>query len=196
MTSPDPKQIEFVAKRTLELLGGRENAIASMEADYYAMKERWDQDTQMIGRILRSHLYVEHYLTEHLQDANSGLGNIDDARLSFSQKVNLLRVDDPLVNNIIGGIRHLNRIRNRLAHNLAAEVTDEDAAIFLSQGLFRAMREARTKDHGEAPSATPIDVLEAFAEFASAMLHDRSTQHGDAFEQAVREWAEKQDGAA
>ncbi len=166
-----------------------------MEAEYHAMKDRWNQDTQMIGRILRSHLYVEYYLTEYLQAANRTLGSIDEARLTFAQKVSLLRADDHLANILIGGIRHLNRIRNRLAHNLAAEVTDEDAKVFLSQGLFRAMREARAKDDGEPISAAPLDVLDEFAEFASAMLHNGTTPHGEAFGQALREWEVKRDEA-
>ncbi|MFX5756849.1 hypothetical protein ABTE27_23140, partial [Acinetobacter baumannii] len=60
-------QTEFLANRVLELLGGREAAIASMEAEYHALKERWKQDVDTIGRILRAHLHVEYYLTEHLQ---------------------------------------------------------------------------------------------------------------------------------
>lgn len=67
MTKPNQEEIEFIGRRALELMGGRENALASMEAEFDEMKERWNQDTDTIGRILRSHLYLEHYLTEYLQ---------------------------------------------------------------------------------------------------------------------------------
>ncbi|MFP3670621.1 hypothetical protein SB717_36660, partial [Priestia sp. SIMBA_032] len=86
-------EIEFIATRALELMGGREKAFAAMEADYDAMKERWNQDTDSIGRILRAHLYLEHYLTEYLQHANPALGDLDEARLTFAQKANLLKSD-------------------------------------------------------------------------------------------------------
>lgn len=189
-TSP-PNEVKFIATHALELMGGREKAFAAMEADYDAMKERWNQDTDSIGRILRSHLYLEHYLTEYLQHANPALGDLDEARLNFAQKANLLRSDAPVIDMIIGGIRHLNKIRNRLAHNLRAAVTEEDAYVFLSQGIFRAMREEGAKGAGQEPSTDPLDVLEAFAEFASAMLHNGTTSHGEAFRQAISEWHKK-----
>ncbi|SHK56065.1 hypothetical protein [Paraburkholderia terricola] len=189
-TSP-PNEVKFIATRALELMGGREKAFAAMEADYDAMKERWNQDTDSIGRILRAHLYLEHYLTEYLQHANPALGDLDEARLTFAQKANLLRSDAPVIEMIIGGIRHLNKIRNRLAHNLRAAVTEEDANVFLSQGIFRAMREEDAKGTDREPSADPLDVLEGFAEFASAMLHNGTTSHGEAFRQATGEWHER-----
>ncbi|HSV68911.1 MAG TPA: hypothetical protein VLI72_02275 [Methylibium sp.] len=192
MTEPEPDQTEFVAKRTMELMGGREKAIASMEAEYFALKDRWNQNVEMIGRILRAHLHVEYYLTEHLQQINPKLGDIDDARLSFAQKVNLLKEEgDAGIWRIIGGIRHLNKIRNRLAHNLKAEVTEEDRMVFLSQDMFKLMREWGHKDNKIPPSNDPLDVLEAFAEFASSMLHSGSTPHSKAFGQAMDEWIAK-----
>lgn len=44
----------FLMSRTFELMGGRDKALASMEADYNTMKERWNQDTDKLGRILRA----------------------------------------------------------------------------------------------------------------------------------------------
>lgn len=184
-------EAEFIAMRALELMGGREKAFGAMEADYDAMKERWNQDTESIGRILRSHLYLEYYLTEYLQHANPALGDLNEARLNFAQKANLLRSDVPAIDMIIGGIRHVNKIRNRLAHNLQAAVTEEDANVFLSQGIFRTMREEGARGTGQEPSTDPLDVLEAFAEFAGAMLHNPTTSHGEAFRQAIGEWHDK-----
>jgi hypothetical protein len=192
MTKPSDEQTEFVAKRSLELMGGREAAIASMEKEYYELKERWKQDIDTIGRILRAHLHVEYYLTEHLQHINPGLGDIDEARLSFAQKANLLRQDgDASVWMLIGGIRHLNKIRNRLAHNLKAEVTADDRTVFFSQGIYKAMRDWGHKDDSKPLSDAAIDVLEHFAEFASSMLHSRTTPHSKAFAQAMNEWVTK-----
>ncbi|MBY0367438.1 MAG: hypothetical protein EKK53_16965 [Burkholderiales bacterium] len=185
-------QTEFLANRVLELLGGREAAIASMEAEYHALKERWKQDVDTIGRILRAHLHVEYYLTEHLQHMNPMLGDIDGSRLSFAQKANLLTDrGDVAVWRLIGGIRHLNKIRNRLAHNLKAEVTEEDRTVFLSQDVFKMMRVWGHKDDKTPLSDAPIDVLEHFAEFASSMLHSATTPHSKAFKQAMEEWAAK-----
>ncbi|PKO86653.1 MAG: hypothetical protein CVU18_13945 [Betaproteobacteria bacterium HGW-Betaproteobacteria-12] len=175
-----------VAARVVELMGGREQVIASMEAEYYAMKARWNKDVLTIGRILRAHLHVEYYLTEFLQHTNPKLGDLDEARITFNQKINLLQSGDRTVELLIPGIRHLNKIRNRLAHNLDATVTEGDATVFL-QGMFNAFREAGASGAEKQLSTKPIDVLEEFAEFASSMLHAPSGQHSKAFDQAMKE---------
>lgn len=179
---------ERVFQRIAELMGGKHAIIKAMEDDFYAMKERWNQDVNLIGRILRAHLHVEHYMTEHLQHANPNLGDLDDARASFNQKWNLLDKNDRRIGWLLPGIKRLNVIRNRLAHNLATSVTEEDRDVFLGQQVYKAMRDASEK--GQQPLSTePIDVLEHFAEFASSMLHNRASKHGQAFAQAFREAA-------
>lgn len=184
----DPKMpdMKAIAARTMEIMGGREQAIASMEADHYAMKARWNKDVLTIGRILRAHLHVEYYLTEFLQYTNPQLGDLDEARITFNQKVNLLRSDDRTVGYLIPGIRHLNKIRNRLAHNLEATVDEGDSTVFV-QGLFKAFRDAGASGSEKQLSTNPIDVLEEFAEFASSMLHAPSGLHSKAFSQAFNE---------
>jgi hypothetical protein len=184
--------VEAVGARAVELMGGREKLIASMEAEYHAMKARWNKDVQMIGRILRAHLHVEYYLTEFLQYTNPDLGSLDEARITFNQKINLLPNDDQKIDFLIPGIRHLNKIRNRLAHNLEATVTENDAAVFL-QGLFKAFRDEGAKRAARELSTNPIEVLEEFAEFASSMLHAPTAPHSMAFAQAMRELGDEAD---
>lgn len=184
--------IERVAARVVELMGGRDQLIASIETEYDAMKIRWNKDVEMIGRILRAHLHVEYYLTEFLQYTNQNLGNLDEARITFNQKINLLPHDDRKIFFLIPGIRHLNKIRNRLAHNLDATVTENDAAVFL-QGLFKAFRDEGARKEKRQLNSTPIDILEEFAEFSSSMLHAPTAPHSVAFAQAIREQSHKAD---
>jgi len=49
----DPKlpDMKAIAARTAEIMGAREKVMASMEAEYYAMKARWNKDVLTIGRI-------------------------------------------------------------------------------------------------------------------------------------------------
>ena len=101
--------------------------------------------------MLRSHRYLEYYLTEYLRHVNPGLGDLDEARLTFAQKVSLLKSDAGMLSMIIGGIRHLNKIRNRLAHNLTTSVTEDDAGVFLSQEIFKAMRDEGVKQSKGGP---------------------------------------------
>jgi hypothetical protein len=197
MENPRPlPDVEKLAARTVELMGGREKAIAEMEADYYAMKARWNKDVVAIGRILRAHLHVEHYLTEHLQHENPNLGDLETARLSFAQKVNLLKTDSAAIQMLLPGIRHLNKIRNRLAHNLEENVTDDDAVIFLSQAMFKGLRDEGAKLKEGILSAAPLDVLDDFAEFASAMLHNTASAHSQTLRQAMAEIGVASDGGA
>lgn len=181
-------------KRSVELMGGREKYIASVEAEYLTMKERWNKDVTTIGRILRAHLHVEHYLTVYLQHVNPQLGNLDEARTTFNQKVNLLPAQDPRIDFLRAGIKHLNKIRNRLAHNLEATVEEDDKAVFLAPSLFSAFREEGVKGTDRNLASNPIDVLEEFAEFASSMLNGPSTESGKAFAQALEEMKEKKAG--
>jgi hypothetical protein len=173
-----------IAARAMELLGGREKAKAAMEAEYYELKKRWDKDVNLIGRILRAHLHVEYYLTEYLETKNPNLNSLEDNRLTFNQKLKLLRPDDHQVAYLLGGIAHLNKIRNRLAHNLEATVTEDDKKVFL-QGFYKAFREAGYTSI--IKSEEPIDILEEFAEFASTMLHGPATPTSQAFKQAIDE---------
>lgn len=85
---------------------------------------------------------------------------------------------------LLPGIRRLNTIRNRLAHNLSADVTADDANIFQGIELFRAMREERKKP--DQPSVEAIDILEDFAKHAGIALHASATRNGELWEKAFR----------
>jgi hypothetical protein len=177
----EPFDAAGLAQKTIEVLGGREKAFALIEQEFGEINARWNQDVIAIGRILRAHLYVEHYMTEFLDKANPRLGPVDDARLSFAQKLNLLE-PAPRIQLVVPGIRRLNAVRNRLAHNLDARVTDEDVQVFLSDGYFKAMRVEGAKPG--TPSTDPLDILEAFAQHASSTLQHEFSIFGTAFQQA------------
>jgi len=98
-----------------------------------------------MGRVLRSHLIVEYYMTVYLQKANPNLGVIDDAHIGFAQKVDLLGENDAFITALIPGIRRLNIVRNRLAHNLSVSVTPDDVKSFRSIGIYWAMRKESEK---------------------------------------------------
>ncbi len=180
---PDPTR---VAERTVELLGGPEKAREITDAEFGEMQRRWDQDVAAIGRILRSHLYVEHYLSEYLERANPRLGSVTKARLTFAQKLELLDTRDPRLAEVLPGIKHLSTIRNRLAHRLSATVTTEDATVFLGAKLFKAMREGGAKPN--TPSQDPLDILEQFAQYASSSLSHEFSAVGNAFGKALDEF--------
>lgn len=160
-----------IAMRTAELLGGHEAFMEMAEREHAEMQSRWNQNVEVIGRILRSHLYVEHYMTEYLSKANPRLGSLREAKLTFAQKLNLLDSTNPAIARVLPGIKRLNKIRNQLAHNLDASVTNEDAAVFLNEPSFNALRVERFR--GKELPTDPLFILEEFCFFASiAFTHE------------------------
>ena len=86
-----------------------------------------------ISRILKCHLLSEVVLDRLIQFAFEPNGDaILSARLSYVQKLNItsrtvLTEDYPLIPELaIGSLRKLNKIRNRLSHELGASVTREE----------------------------------------------------------------------
>ncbi len=178
-----------VARRVIELCGGHDAAWKHFAQSFESIQSRWNQDIVNIGRILRAHLFVERFLTSFLQKKNPGLNDLDSARLSFAQKVALLPASGTTVSYLIPGIRHLNKVRNRLAHTLQAQVSEEDRTLFLSVDLFRAVRIAR--DAPKTPSDIPIDVLEEFGAHAGMMLDAAISPDGELWAQALAELKEE-----
>ena len=183
---PDPT---LVVKRVIDLLGGVERTRQITDEELGDMNQRWFQDVESIGRILRAHLYVEHYMTEYLNKANPQIGSVEKAKLTFAQKLALLDPNDPRLQEVKEGIKHLNAIRNRLAHQLSAKVKPEDSAIFLRAPYFAAMRKERSKPN--EPSSDPLDILEEFAKHASHALTQKFSVVGQALARAIEECRER-----
>ena len=75
-----------------------------------------------LGRILKCHLLVEHYMGRFLV-AHYGIQEIEDVRLSFFQKARLLPSERTAAAFVKPGILKLNTIRNRFGHELASRST-------------------------------------------------------------------------
>jgi hypothetical protein len=177
----DPQR---VVSHVIALLGGHEDAFARFDADFRLLNDRWNQNTDVIGRILRAHLFVEHFLTEYLIARNPELGSTEDARLTFAQKLTLIGDASDGVAYLIPGIRRLNTIRNRLAHNLSADVTKDDVNVFLGTTLFKAMRDELAKPN--KPNDDPIAILEDFSRHTGIALYASATQVDKLWAEAVR----------
>lgn len=177
--------MQQLVERTIELLGGKERFKQVTDAEFMGMRERWDLDVTNIGRILRSHLYVEYYLTQHIANANPRLGDISKARLTFVQKLSLLDTSHEQIRDLSPGLRQINAVRNRLAHRLEAVLTAKDVQVFLSHAMFNAMRIEGAKP--SVPSEEPIDVLEKFAQYAAHLLAYEFSEFAIAIGKAIDE---------
>lgn len=185
-TIPDPMTI---AKRLIALYGGVQAYRIVSEKRNQEISDLWNQDAGQMGRILRSHLFVEHYLTEYLSAQNPNLENLRKARLSFSQKIELADRQGSPEAYLFPGIRRLNQVRNKLAHTLMANVTAADRDTFLSIALFRAVRDVVAKPL--SASTVPIDVLEDFARHAGITFQAVANHDAKLISQAI--WGTKGD---
>ena len=159
---------EYVAKRVIELSGGKDKLNEEMDLKLARINKKWDQNVDAIGRILRAHLFVEHFVTECLVSFNPALCNIKEARLTFAQKLTLIEAYSDETKELSKGIKRLNKIRNQLAHNLEGNVTDQDKESLLSVTSFKALRVELAKPN--EPSSNNLDVLEDFAKHVGGRL--------------------------
>lgn len=188
---PQVNDMQRLVERTIELLGGTERFKQVTDTEFMDMRNRWDLDITNIGRILRSHLYVEYYLTKYIAMANPRLGSLSKARLTFAQKLSLLDTNHESLGDLAPGLRQINAVRNRLAHRLEASLTAEDIQVFLSHAMFNAMRIEGAKP--SMPSEEPIDVLEKFAQYAAHLLANEFSEFSIAIGKAIVEDATQRD---
>lgn len=178
-----------IANRVIELSGGKESLNAEMEAKLTAIIKKWNQDVDAIGKILRSHLFVEHFVTECLKAFNPNLSNLQNARLTFMQKLSLVEGYSEETKELSVGIKRLNKVRNQLAHRLEAKVTDQDKKSLLSVNSFKHLREALAAP--SKPSDDNLDVLEDFAKHVGLRLEALADPDSlsNRFAQAISEQA-------
>jgi hypothetical protein len=162
--------LEDAFGKLIAFLGGQDDIRQAMEALSRQYEAIWAQDADAIGRVLRAHLAVEYFLTEYIQARNPGLGSLDEARASFTQKIDLLGESDLVAQFLKPGLKHLNRIRNRLAHRHRNVLEESDKNTFLEIDLFRALRKYFATRFGLMTAEDPLSILEDFARMASSVL--------------------------
>ncbi len=180
-----------VVLRVIELSGGKDKLKAKARKRIDEINDMWAQNTALMGRILRAHLFVEHYITECLKSINPNLNGLDNARLTFSQKLALLENYSDEIKDLAVGIKRLNTIRNRLGHNLNSIVTDQDLQIILSVNSFRELRDAFAKPN--IPSNDAVDIIDDFAKHVGNWLESTADPNSlsQKFAQAVAEISKK-----
>jgi hypothetical protein len=131
------------------LYDSAEEERAVREADHKKFRGEfekfWGKDNDVLGLILKCHLIVEAFMTECLRVVFPGIDNFEDARLSFSQKHHLLTGWTFGFPWIKDGVRALNSLRNKVAHNINYEIREEDL-----QKIYSCM-DAFSHAKGEQP---------------------------------------------
>lgn len=201
MDAKDERRARAVAEM-MEKFGGREAFFGRLDKRYAEFTRVWKQDAERMGRILRAHLAVEHFVGMYLCAMNPSLGDVAGARLSYAQKVDLLKAEEnSMVAMILPGLRRLGAIRNHIAHRLLVDLTKEDEDVFLAIALFKASRDAKHGNYLEHPEVKPIAddrplaIVEEFAQFASGLLHAAADPDREVWAEAMKAFASDLKGA-
>lgn len=136
-----------------------------------------EQPHDVVGRLLKCHLIVEHYLERFLSD-HYGLDTISDAKLNFFNKAMLLPSEASSAAFVRPGILKLNSIRNRAGHNLGGEPDFADLGT-----INEVLRIARPKTN----FSSPIEAIEAFTTVACTWLIVPPKEHQQLFADAFAE---------
>ncbi|HHC7385923.1 hypothetical protein [Vibrio parahaemolyticus] len=165
-------QAEIIA-RVIELSGGVEQLKVNSDRSLQEINSKWHQYTEIIGRVLRSHLFVEHYMAGYLVSSSLSTSRKKADKLTFAQKVDLVeQANEPQLEELLAGIRCLNRIRNNIAHNLAIELTLDSIKAMADTKSFVVLRRELAKPN--EPCSKPISVIESFSKHVGVVFESIS----------------------
>jgi len=119
------RDIEGIEEAVKTLSPHWERVEEHFEKENAYFKNLLKRDHDELGRILKCHLLVEHYLDRYLRE-QIGLQHLDEARLTFIQKARLIPSAGVAASFVKPSICHFNSIRNKFSHNLDAKVSESD----------------------------------------------------------------------
>lgn len=126
----------------------------------------WDKISEIsystVGYLLCCHLVLENYIEEFVE-ANMNLGlSIQNARLTFSQKLAILESWElPEQYNFMPSLKHFNSLRNKLGHNIRT-VISESELLPLTQFLEKA--------HGRKFEYDALSILQSYTSSVGAYM--------------------------
>ena len=150
---------------------GIEEVVAKLKPHFATIEQHFEHDNHIfiglissahdtLGRVLKCHLVVEHYLDSFLV-AHFKIDAFDDVRLSFAQKAALLPNRATAAAFVKPGILQLNRIRNRFGHSLGAELSVQEL------GSIRTVLDIARPG---VAFGSPVAAIEAFTTVACTFL--------------------------
>jgi hypothetical protein len=115
------EELELLATPGEELRARTE--VMSYDAERFEARisvgERWQQ-------LIQAHLYYDHVITQMLIEALVNPDAINASRMSFLQKLQLIRAMGLLNGELASTLEFINGLRNKIAHRLDFDVTGED----------------------------------------------------------------------
>lgn len=155
--------------------------MGEIEAHFNAENEKFKalmgKPHDTLGRLLKCHLIVEHYLERFLSE-HFGIEDVQEAKLGFFNKAMLLPSRSSSAAFVKPGVIKLNSLRNRAGHRLGASVSFDDLG---------PIREVLDIARPGTQFAEPIDAVEAFTTVACTWLVVPPKHHQQLFNDAFSE---------
>lgn len=155
--------------------------MAEIEAHFNAENAKFidlmSRPHDMIGRLLKCHLVVEHYL-DRFRSEHFGIEDVEAAKLGFFNKAMMLPTKAHSAAFVKPGILKLNSLRNRVGHNLGSDIDFED---------FAAINEVLSIARAGVKFQEPIEAIEAFTTVACTWLIVPPKEHQQLFVEAFSE---------
>ena len=155
--------------------------MAEIEAHFNAENAKFialmDQPHDMLGRLLKCHLVLEHYLDRFLSE-HFGIEDVESAKLGVFNKAMLLPSKASSAAFVKPGILKLNALRNRAGHNLGTDI---------GFGDLGPIHEVLAIARAGVQFKSPIDAIEAFTTVACTWLIVPPKEHQQLFMDAFSE---------
>lgn len=135
------------------------------------------QPHDMLGRLLKCHLVLEHYLDRFLSE-HFGIEDVESVKLGFFNKAMLLPSKASSAAFVKPGILKLNTLRNRAGHNLGTDISFDDLG---------PIREVLAIARVGVELKSPIGAIEAFTTVACTWLIVPPKEHQQLFIDAFSE---------
>lgn len=171
------RDIEGIAKVVARLKPHMAEIEAHFNAENARFIELMSRPHDVVGRLLKCHLVVEHYLDRFLS-VHFGIEDVESAKLGFFNKAMLLPSKATSAAFVKPGILKLNTLRNRVGHNLGSDINFGDLGP-ISDVLPIARVGVKFDE--------PIEAIEAFTTVACTWLIVPPKEHQQLFVDAFSE---------
>lgn len=189
----DPALHQRMLDYYASLTGKQSDPRQDLADEFRELERRWEQDCELIGRVLRVHLFVEHFMNDFIARQNPNLPRAGIERLPFSAKVRLLGDSKPFIATYSSALWALNDIRTDFGHRLDPRVNPARVATILKAGDFVQYQEGIC---APVTAATPaVVVVEAFARLMGMVFHAEASPTAGAISVALqRALADQREG--
>jgi hypothetical protein len=152
-----PEDLDLLATPDEELAG----KVSGLCFDYETFTgrvfkgDRWQQ-------LLQAHLYFDHVITRMLEEALPNPDAMKLRRTTFSQKVQLLTAMDLLPSSLVPPVEYINSLRNKIAHQLNFEISDDAVANLINctpKRLRQVALEQRDRADGPLSFHEVLDIV-------------------------------------